>query len=162
MLESPRLYVGPTSPSENPDSMEVHAVQGISLIHADVSSHEETAAALKVLRGFRAAGRRVVLCDTSQLTSSRQLGGEIVTESNASVFVSCGPVGREVAIGARDAGLELANVVVCQDASSACELLSCRLLPGDTLLLLAVEKRHCGQLIERLNQRISRPLSAAA
>jgi hypothetical protein len=86
----------------------------------------------------------------------------MVVEGGATVLVSCGRSGREVAIGARDAGLDLSNVVVCRDAFSACELLSCRLAPGDTLLLLGVDQVACERLIQLLDNRQTFPLRAAA
>ena len=52
-----------------------------------------------------------MLCDTSYLaddyrTVQRQLGHALVELGNAEVLVSCGLGGREVAIGARDEGLD--------------------------------------------------------
>ena len=38
------------------DGVQVTPVQGVSLLHAKVDTHEETEAALKLLRGFRVAG----------------------------------------------------------------------------------------------------------
>ncbi len=146
--------------------MQVTPVQGVSLLHAKVHSHEETEVALKLLRGFRAAGRRVVLCDTSYLADDyhavqRQLGHALVEVGQAEVLVSCGMHGREVAIGARDEGLELANVVVCGDARSACEVLTHQLIAGDTVLLLGVDNETRARLILSLEKRLSRPAMAA-
>jgi hypothetical protein len=146
--------------------MQVSPVQGVSLLHAKVHSREETEVALKLLRGFRAAGRRVVLCDTSYLaddhhTFQRQLGHTLVEVGNAEVLVSCGVCGREVAIGARDEGLELANVVVCGDTHSACEVLTHQLIAGDTVLLLGVDDETRARLILSLEKRLSRPAVAA-
>ena len=148
------------------DGVQVTPVQGVSLLHARVHSHEETEAALKLLRGFRAAGRRLVLCDTSYLTDDyhtmqRQLGHALVGVGEAEVLVSCGSCGREVAIGARDEGLELANVIVCGNARSACKVLTHQLVPGDTVLLLGVDNETRARLILSLEKRLSRPAVAA-
>ena len=148
------------------DGVQVIPVQDISLLYARVRTHDEIEAALKLLRGFRAVGRRVVLCDTSYLiddyhTVHRQLGHTLVEVGDAEVLVSCGLCGREVAIGARDEGLELANVVVCGDARSACEVLTHQLVAGDTVLLLGVDNETRARLILSLEKRLSRPAVAA-
>ncbi len=144
------------------ETMEVKVAQGVSLILADIVTHQETFSALEALRGFRAVGRRVVFCDTTRITSGRQLGQSIVADGQATILVSCGMAGREVAIGARDSGLDLSNVIVCRDDRAACELLSCRLVPGDTVLLLGVDRSTCDRLVERLDNRNAYPVAVAA
>ena len=146
--------------------LQVTPVQGVSLLHARVDTREETETALKLLRGFRAVGRRVVLCDTSYLADDyhkvqRQLGHALVKVGGAELLVSCGPGGREVAIGARDEGLDLANVVVCGEARSACEVLTNQLRAGDSVLLLGVDNDTRARLIFTLEKRLSRPAMAA-
>ncbi|QEG34116.1 hypothetical protein Pr1d_13880 [Bythopirellula goksoeyrii] len=144
------------------EAMEVRVAQGISLICAGNVTHMGMTDALELLRGFRATGRRIVMCDTSRLSAGRQLGQAIVAEGCGTIVISCGTSGREVAIGARDSGLDLANVVVCQDSKAACELLANRLLPGDTVLLLGAEQHACDQLVDLLDRRASESHSAAA
>lgn len=144
------------------ESMQVRVAQGTTLLCAEISSHQETTEALELLRGFRAAGRRMVLCDTSRISAGRQLGQAIVATGGASVLVSCGMAGREVAIGARDSGLDLANVVVCRDSRAACELLARQLAPGDTVLLLGADRETCDCLVDLLDNRSQFTLSAAA
>jgi hypothetical protein len=78
------------------------------------------------------------------------------------VLVSCGMAGREVAIGARDSGLDLANVVVCRDSRAACELMAAQLMPGDTVLLLGVDGETSDRLVELLDGRSNLQFSAAA
>lgn len=144
------------------ESMQVRVAQGTTLLCADIASHEHTTEALELLRGFRATGRRVVLCDTARISAGRQLGQAIVSEGSAAMLVSCGISGREVAIGARDSGLDLANVVVCRDSRAACELLARQLTPGDTVLLLGVDDETCDCLVEQLDKRSNFTMSAAA
>jgi hypothetical protein len=143
-------------------TMEVRVAQGVSLIRANLATHTEATEALETLRSFRAAGRRVVLCDTSAIAAGRQLGQSIVSEGQARVLVSCGMAGREVAVGARDTGLDLANVVVCRDSRSACELLAYQLAPGDTVLLMGVDKKVCDHLVDLLDRRDSPCLTHVA
>lgn len=144
------------------EAMEVRVAQGVSLICASTFTHLGMTEALELLRGFRATGRRVVMCDTSRLSAGRQLGQAIVAEGCGTIVISCGSAGREVAIGARDSGLDLANVVVCQDSRAACELLANRLLPGDTVLLLGAEQHACDQLVGLLDRRASSAQPIAA
>jgi len=131
------------------------AVEGISLIHVNGTTRDEIASALELLRGFRATGRRIVLCDTASMVAGRQLGRELVEGGNASTVVTCGAHGRDLAIGARDAGLDLSSVVVCRDAFAASEVLSCRLAPGDTVLMWGVGAKACELLVAGLEKRFA-------
>lgn len=168
------LFLEPNGPDGNyrvyqevVKASQITPVHGVSLLHIPVSNHEEAHAALKTLERFRAVRRRVVLCDTSTLLSEgcrfaeRQLGHAVVETGHAELLVTSGPGGREVGIGARDRGMELANVVVCGEAQSACEVLSHRLSPGDTVLLLATDKETRARLVLSLEKRLSRPAIAA-
>lgn len=160
MLESTRENVV----SENSHSAiaaRLVTAHGVSLLHVDARTYEETAAALALLRGVRATGRRVVLCDTSHLARGRQLGAEVVEYGAAEVLVTCGLSGREIAIGARDAGLALGDVVVCDRAKVACDVLVHRLVPGDTVLLLGIDTEACDQLVEELHKRSSKSFAVA-
>jgi UDP-N-acetylmuramyl pentapeptide synthase len=144
------------------EPMQVRVAQGTTLLCANIVSYQETTEALELLRGFRATGRRLVLCDTSRISAGRQLGQAIVAGGHASVLVSCGMAGREVAIGARDSGLDLANVVVCRDSRAACELMAAQLMPGDTVLLLGVDSETSERLVELLDGRSNLQFSTAA
>lgn len=146
--------------------VKVFPVQGVTLLQAVVGSEQDKTAALDSLRGFRAAGRRVVLCDTSALEDGyrpvqRQLGHSLVEEGFAEVVISCGAAARDVAIGARDEGLPLANVIVCGDERSACEVLTNQMMPGDTVLLLGVEDDIRARLVLSLENRLGRTAAAA-
>lgn len=143
-------------------SARVLAVQGVSLLHAAGRTTEELTAALEILRGFRAAGRRVVLCDTSTLAPGRQVGQSLVRDCGVEAVVSCGTHGRDLAIGARDAGLDLASVIVCRDVKAACEALVYRLNPGDTVLLWGVDQVTCNRLVMWLEKHFSECSRAAA
>ena len=159
LFDSPAQRQGGSSTKEL-DMIQVFPVQGVTLLQAVVCSELEAMEALSSLQGFRAAGRRVVLCDTSCLSETyhaaeRQLGHALVEQGGANLVISCGKAGREVAIGARDEGLELSNVVVCGDARSACEVLTHQLVPGDTVLLLGVEDDTRARITMSLEKRLS-------
>jgi hypothetical protein len=126
----------------------VVAVQGVTLLQVDAKSRAEIDSSLEVLGGFRASGRHVVLCDTTHLVVGRQFGVRTVEKGTAELLVSCGLSGREIAIGARDAGLSLANVVVCSQ------------VPGDTVLLLGIEEKTCDTLVAALEKRLSVRIAA--
>jgi len=153
--------------SAKTDCVRVISLQGMSLLYANAKTFAQTVLALELLRGFRAAGRRVVLCDTLSLTAGsqsedRELGHALVEEAGAEVLITCGTTGRDVAVGARDAGLNLASVVVCREATGACGVLADLLAPGDTILLLGIQQSVCDQLVETLNKRSSPKVAAAA
>ena len=143
-------------------SARVLAVQGVSLMHTTGHTTEELAAALEILRGFRATGQRIVLCDASSLSSGRQAGQLMVEQGDARAVISCGSHGRDLAIGARDAGLDLSSVVVCQDVKAACEALVHRLVPGDTVLLWGVEQDACNRLVNWIGKYFSERPTAVA
>ena len=138
----------------------VLTVQGVTLLQVDAKSRAEIDSALEVLRGFRASGRHVVLCDTTHLVVGRQFGVRTVEKGTAELLVSCGLSGREIAIGARDAGLSLANVVVCSQAIAATEVMAYRLAPGDTVLLLGIEEKTCDTLVAAIENRLSVGIAA--
>ena len=144
------------------DYTRVTALHGITLLTADASSRQEIAAALNLLREFRAAGRRVVLCDTSRLVVGKQFGHELVQSGAAELLISCGLGGREVGIGARDAGLNLASVVVCSQTLAGGHVLANQLAPGDTVLLLGMDSFSCENIVAQLTQRFSRRAKIAA
>lgn len=135
---------------------------GVTLLSANATSRDETTSALELLRGFKASGRRVVLCDTTQFVVGKQFGREVVELGAVQLLVSCGISGREVGIGARDAGLNLASVVVCTKAQSGAQVLSHRLAPGDVVLLLGVDDETCDELAELLSNRFNLPEAIAA
>jgi len=138
------------------------ALPGLMLLHAETTSRAETAGALNLLREFSTAGRRVVLCDTTNMVVGRQLGREVVESGGATVLVSCGLSGREVGIGARDAGLELSNVVVCSSAASGTQVLLNQLRFDDTVLLLGIDEATCNVIASQLGTRFQYKPALAA
>ncbi len=140
--------------SEVQESTRVIPLPGITLLCATTSSRDEMSAALELLRGFRATGRRVVLCDTSELVVGKQFGSEVVETGGVSLLVSCGISGREVGIGARDAGLDLASVVVCSQPLAAGQVLRKQLIAGDTVLMLGIDHSTCMRLAGMLEEHL--------
>lgn len=144
------------------DYTRVVALQGVTLLCAEATSRQETAAALELLRGFRATGRRVVLCDTSRLVVGKQFGSEVVDSAAAQMLISCGISGREVGIGARDAGLDLSSVIVCNKPLAGGQVLANQLVPGDTVLLLGIDKETCDEVAALITQSLSQRMQIAA
>ena len=76
---------------------------------------------------------------------------------------SCGNGGRDLAVGARDAGLPLGRVVVCRDEATARNVLGDSIHAGDTVLALGVNMEACQRLADRLESNSNcsrRPLTA--
>ncbi|MCH2115385.1 MAG: hypothetical protein MK171_10820 [Pirellulales bacterium] len=160
MLESTRRF-SVSDTQELVSCARLMTTQGVTLLQVEAKSGCEIESALAVLRRFRAIGRRVVLCDTSNLVVGRQFGSSVVTLGCAELLISCGLSGREIAIGARDAGLSLANVMVCGQAAAAGDVLASHLVAGDTALLLGIEDKVCNSLVAALDRRLSAKLAAA-
>ena len=137
------------------DFTRVLPLPGITLLCANATSHHETTAALELLRGFRTSGRRVVLCDTYPLVVGKQFGREVVDQGGAELLISCGISGREVGIGARDAGLNLASVVVCSKPLSGGQVLAHHMVHGDVVLMLGFDTRSSNQVAQLLSERCS-------
>lgn len=161
MLDSSSI-IKPVPEHLKQDFVQVVPLEGITLLTAEIRSREQATAALKLLRGFRATGRRVVLCDTSQMTVGKQLGHEIVEHGGADLLVSCGISGREVGIGARDAGLDLASVVVCGKPVAGSHVLLNQLSPGDTVLLLGLDEIANDEILKLLRSRLAQKSVLAA
>ena len=160
MMLEPTRKISITDSQRSLSCARVITVQGVTLLQAEDKSSAGIDSALEVLRGFRAIGRHVVLCDTTDLVVGRQFGKRVVECGTAELLVSCGLSGREIAIGARDAGLSLANVVVCSQAMAATEVMASRLVPGDTILLLGVNSELSEHLVAAIDERLSVKLAA--
>lgn len=131
---------------------------GATLLVAPHSTPAEAEAALEALRAFRATGRRVVWCDSSELADSPHVdlhawGARIVEDGAADALIVSGHGARELAMAARDAGLAVGRVVVCSDDPTARNLLNDSLVPGDTVLALGISNTSCDKLAERLASR---------
>ena len=155
--------VGPTTASATPT---VLRVPGATLLVAPQATLAATEAGMKALRGLRSSGRRVVWWNVSEMARTQgvdlcQWGRRIVEEAGAALVVVCGVGGREVAVGARDAGLALGRVVVCRDEATARNVLGDSIASGDTVLALGVGMEGCGRLCDRLESRFARQLAAA-
>jgi len=144
------------------DFTRVVALPGVTLLCANATSRGQTTFALELLRGFRATTRRVVLCDTSRLVVGRQFGYEVVEKGAANLLVSCGISGREVGIGARDAGLDLSSVVICSQTLAGGQVLASRLAPGDTVLLLGMDRATSDEVVGILEKQLSMRSTVAA
>jgi hypothetical protein len=76
------------------------------------------------------------------------------------LVVVCGAGGRDLAVGARDAGLALGRVVVCRDEATARNVLGDSIAVGDAVLTLGINAECCERLGERLESRFPRKLAA--
>ena len=86
----------------------------------------------------------------------------MVRRGAAELLVSCGISGREVGIGARDAGLALSSVVVCHKPQAGGQVVASRLAPGDTVLLLGFDEPSCDEVVGMIESQLTARLSAAA
>jgi len=135
-----------------------------SLIHVPVATAAAAETALKTLRGFRTAGRRVVWCNSTEMAREsgadfRRWGRKFVEQGGGQLVVSHGAGARDLAIAARDAGLALGRVVVCTDENTARNVLGDSIMDGDAILALGIPAESCYKLAERLESRFEREVA---
>ena len=143
---------------------EVINTPGATILHAPHTTAAAADVALKSLRGFKAARRRVVWCNTSDLArhgDPHEWGEKLVASGGADMVVVCGGGAREMALAARDCGLPLGRVVVCRDEATARNVLGDSIAAGDAVLALAVDAQSCQRLAERLESKFERQLAVA-
>jgi hypothetical protein len=161
-LTAAGFAVGPTATAP-PTTIRV---PGVTLLHTPQASAAATEVALKSLRGFGTDGRRVVWCNPAELARTpaadvRGWGRRLVEQGGAEMVVVFGTGGREMALGARDAGLPLGRVVVCRDEATARNVLGDSIAADDVVLALGVGSDGCQRLADRLESRFSRTLQSA-
>ena len=161
MLETTSA-VSTAEPNSALDCTSIETFQGITLLRADATSHYQMASALELLRGSRTTGHRVVLCDTTRLVAGKQFGRKVVETGAANLLVSCGISGREVGIGARDVGLDLASVIVCSKPVAGGQVVASHVGRGDTVLLLGLDHETCDEVAELIRDRLSAKVAVAA
>jgi hypothetical protein len=142
-------------------------VPGATLLVVPQATVAAAEAALKSLRGCRGANRRVAWCNISELARTpgvdlRQWGRRLVEEGGVAMVVVCGASGRDLAVGARDAGLALGRVVVCRDEATARNVLGDSIAAGDTVLALGIGMEGCQRLTDRLESRFTGTLATAS
>lgn len=141
-------------------------VRGTTLLHAPLCTPAVADAALKSLRGFRAAGRRMAWCNPTELSRSSQVdlgtwGRKFVDVGGVELLVVYGVGSRDLAVAVRDAGLPLGRVVVCRDDVTARNVLSDSINSGDVVLALGITADSCYKLAERLESKFERELVGA-
>jgi hypothetical protein len=152
------FVVGPAPATPN---LAVFKVFTTSLVHSPECTPAAAEAALKSLRGFRTAGRRVAWCNPSELARAanadlRAWGRKFVEQGGAQMAVVYGTGARELAIAVRDAGLPIGRVVVCSDDVTARNVLGDSVMAGDAVLALGIPAESCYKLAERLESRFER------
>lgn len=155
--------VGPAGSTTTPTAIRV---PGATLLVAPQATAAAAETGLKSLRGQKSSGRKVAWFNVSELartsaTDLASLGRRLVQEAGASLVVVCGQGARDVALGARDAGLALGRVVVCRDEATARNVLGDSIATGDTVLAFGTNTEGCQRLADRLESRFSRQLAGA-
>jgi hypothetical protein len=141
-------------------------VPGATLLVVPQASLAAAEVGLKSLRGQKSPGRRVAWLNVTELsrtpgTDLAALGRRLVQEADAALVVVCGQGAREVALGARDAGLALGRVVVCRDEATARNVLGDSIAADDIVLAFGINMDGCQRLADRLESRFSRQLAGA-
>ena len=155
--------VGPTALAEGPATLRV---PGATLLVVPEADQRSANAALKSLRGFRTDGRAVVWANLGELAEAPhvdlgQWGRRLVEEAGAQLVVMCGPGGRDVAVGARRAGLPLGRVPLARTNAAPPNVPGDSGTAGDAILALGIPRDSAQRLADRLESRFSRTLTAA-
>ena len=140
-----------------PMRCEVTQIRGATIINdAYNASPMAMRAALEVLREFDASGRRIVVCgDMGELGDEATdlhygLGNEIVTLCGADLLIACGRFARDVAAGARDAGMPKIRSITCQTPEETLPYLGQAILPGDVVLVKGSRVLAMERVVEAL------------
>jgi hypothetical protein len=169
LLDTPTILSPGTfavGPVGSPAPATTIRISGATLLVAPHANAAAADGAVKSLRGFKTAGRRVAWCNLSELSRApgadlRAWGRRLVEQGGAEMVVVCGTSGRDVAVGARDAGLPLGRVVVCRDEATARNVLGDSVAADDAVLALGIAREGCQRLADRLESRFSRTLQQA-
>ncbi len=157
MTSAPVAVVVPPAPVGQPTVFNLPAG---AVLHAPQAAPAAAEAALKSLRGFKAAKRRVVWCNSAELVRTANQcavdwGRKLVEIGGADLAVVCGAGADELALAARDAGMALGHVVVCRDDATARNVLGDSVAAGDVVLALGVSGDSCQRLVERLESKFT-------
>jgi UDP-N-acetylmuramoyl-tripeptide--D-alanyl-D-alanine ligase len=112
-------------------------------------------AALQLLAQWTPARDRIaVLGDMLELgAEQRQLHrevGQFLAGKGLSRLIACGPLGQDIAEGARKAGMAESSIAVVPDATAATELLKKHVRQGDVLLVKASRGMKMEQVVQGL------------
>jgi len=151
------LTVGRDAPPEAAPRLLTAA--GATLIHATEAAPRQAEAALKLLRGFRAARRRLAWLDLAELFSlpgfsPSEWGSRLAEWGGVQSVVITGPGGRETAAAAREAGLPTSQAIFCSGLGTARNVVADLIRAGDAVLLLGLHKECVDKLHERLGCRV--------
>jgi hypothetical protein len=140
------------------DEPRLISVPGATVMSTTESSPKQATLALKSLRGFRATGRRRVWVDSTELSQTPGVdlthwGSRILELSRVDTLLVTGQGSHQLALAARDAGLSVSQVTVCQDHAVARNLLCDTIAAGDATLLLGINQESTNKVVERLGSR---------
>jgi UDP-N-acetylmuramyl pentapeptide synthase len=142
-----------------PMRCQVERLGGVTLINDAYNSNPLSArAALDLLCGWPATGRRVLVCGDMKELGDRaqeyheQLGQEIARRGCIDRLVAVGPLSRYVADGALREGMAGAGIDCCDSADEAAQLVKTVLRDGDVVLLKGSRAIGLEQTAERLRE----------
>ena len=142
---------------------QIHHFKGVTYLYdcynANPASME---AAIDLLREL-AKGHRTI----AVLGEMRELGanevafhqeiGRYVAKKNLSYLIACGPLGSQIADGAKEKGMSTFNVIAVKAVAEAAKVLQRIVSRGDVVLLKASRGVQMEKVLERVTQSDNRP-----
>jgi UDP-N-acetylmuramoyl-tripeptide--D-alanyl-D-alanine ligase len=124
-------------------------------------------AALELLRDFGRAKRRIVVCGNlsgraNAFDLHRRVGQAIVQTCGADLLVACGPCGRQVIDGARDAGMAPRRMVWCRRGDDVGSTVQAMVQPGDAVLVKGSRNASMEHVVDSLLHTASATLARTA
>jgi len=140
-----------------PMRCEVIQARGATVIN-DTYNANPTAmrAALALVADVETTGRRiVVLGEMAELGPEsdrlhRELGEQTVTLGRADLLIACGPSARCIVEGAREAGVDPARAIACNDWEQTLPHLGQAIVPGDVVLVKGSRVMQMERVVDAL------------
>jgi UDP-N-acetylmuramoyl-tripeptide--D-alanyl-D-alanine ligase len=141
-----------------PMRCEVLHVRGATVINDSYNANPTSMkAALELLGDFDGSGRKIVVCgDMLELGDEAaalhwEMGKQAVESADADMLIACGQFSRQVAGGAKIAGMNPSRAIACENVEQALPYLGQVISPGDVILVKGSRMMAMERVVEALH-----------